>query len=100
MLSPFLFLGGQSALSNAIIGDAGLLIVSGLLALAIAAYGSGKHYLVRTYLGISYGLILVATPWIFGFADYSTALISGVVGTALILAGLYEVYQRAPENQA
>jgi hypothetical protein len=86
MLSPFLLLGGQSALSDATIGDAGLLIISGVLALTLAGYGSNKHFVVRTYLGVSYGLILVATPWILGFTDYATAWITGVVGMSVVLA--------------
>ena len=100
MLSPFLLLGGQNGLSNANTGDAGLLILSGLVALTIAGYGVNKHYLVRTYLGVSYGLILVAIPWIIGFTNVVTAWIAGVIGTALVLAAIYELYQRLPDHHS
>ncbi|WP_299603462.1 SPW repeat protein [uncultured Tateyamaria sp.] len=100
ILSPFMLLGGQSALSNALVGDAGLLILSGLLALTVAGYGHNKHYLVQTYLGVSYGLILVAAPWLFGFTEPVTAWNAGVVGTALVLAGLYVVFQKMPKHHA
>jgi len=100
MLSPFLLFGGQSALSNAVIGDAGLLILSGLLALTVAGYGFDKHYLVQTYLGVSYGLVLVAVPWVFGFTEPVTAWNSGVIGTVLVLAALYGVFQKMPVHHA
>lgn len=98
MLSPFLLLGGQEALSNANIGDAGLLILSGLVALTIAGYGFNKNSLVRTYLGVSYGFILVAMPWIFGFTNVVTAWIAGIIGTALVLAASYALFQRLPDR--
>ena len=100
MLSPFMLIGGQSALSNAVIGDAGLLIISGLLALTLAVYSFKKHYLIQTYLGVSYGLILVAAPWVFGFTQPMTAWNSGVVGTVLVLAALYEMFQKMPKHRA
>lgn len=100
ILSPFLFFGGQSALSNAVIGDAGLLVVSGLLALTIVGYGFSKHYLVQTYLGFSYGLILVAAPWMFGLTEITTAWNAGIVGTFLVLIALYELYQHLPKQHA
>ncbi|MEL6801376.1 MAG: SPW repeat protein, partial [Pseudomonadota bacterium] len=59
-----------------------------------------KHYLVQTYLGVSYGLILVAAPWLFGFTEPMTAWNAGVVGTALVLAGLYVVFQKMPKHHA
>ena len=98
MLSPFMLIGGQSALSNAAIGDAGLLIVSGLLALTLAGYSFKKHYLIQTYLAVSYGLILVAAPWVFGFTQPVTAWNAGFVGTVLVLAAIYEVFKRMPKN--
>jgi hypothetical protein len=100
ILSPFLLLGGQSALSNAVIGDAGLLILSGLLALTVAGYGFNKHYLVQAYLGVSYGLVLVAAPWLFGFTEPVTAWNSGVIGTVLVLVALYGVFQEMPKHPA
>jgi hypothetical protein len=100
MLSPFILLGGQSALSNAVIGDAGMLIISGLLALILAVYSFKKHYLIQTYLGVSYGLILLAAPWIFGFTEPMTAWNAGVVGTVLVLAVLYEVFQKMPKHHS
>lgn len=98
MLSPFMLIGGQSALSNAVIGDAGLLIVSGLLALTLAGYSFKKHYLIQTYLAVSYGLILMAAPWVFGFTQPVTAWNAGFVGTVLVLAAIYEVFKRMPKN--
>jgi hypothetical protein len=100
MLSPFILLGGQSALSNAVIGDAGLLIVSGVLALILAGYSFKRHYLIQTYLGVSYGLILVVAPWVFGFSEPVTAWNAGVVGAVLVLAALYEMFQKMPKNHA
>lgn len=100
ILSPFLLFGGQSALSDAAISDAGLLIVLGLLALTIAGYGFNKHYLVQTYLGISYGLILVAAPWMFGRTEIITTWNAGIVGTFLVLIALYELYQHLLKQHA
>jgi hypothetical protein len=100
MLSPFLILGGQSAFSNAVIGDAGLLMISGLLALTAAGYAFNKHYLVQAYLGFSFGLALVAAPWIAGFTEIITAWNAGFVGTVLVLVALYKVYQHMPEHHA
>jgi hypothetical protein len=100
MLSPFMLLGGQSDIGNALVGDAGLLIVSGLLALTLAGYGFKKHYLVQTYLGVSYGFILVAMPWVFGFTEPVTAWNAGLVGTVLVFAALYDVIHNMLKHHA
>ena len=62
LLSPFLLLGGQSALSNAVIGDAGTLMILGLLALLVAGYSFNRHELVRAYLGLALGLLVFSCP--------------------------------------
>jgi hypothetical protein len=100
ILSPFMLLRGKSAPSGAVMGDAGLLILSGLLALTVACHGFNKHYLVQAYLGVSYGLALLAAPWVFGFTEPVTAWNFGIVGMVLILAPLYEAFQKMPQLHA
>jgi uncharacterized membrane protein len=55
---------------------------------------------VQAYLGFSFGLALVAAPWIAGFTEIITAWNAGFVGTVLVLVALYKVYQHMPEHHA
>ena len=100
ILSPFLLLGGQSAFSNAVIGDAGTLMIMGLLALIVAGYSCSKHELVRACSGLALGLILVAAPWVVEFTETTAKLNAGIVGSVLALVALFEVYQHKPRHSA
>jgi len=100
ILSPFLLLGGQSAFSNAVIGDAGTLMIMGLLALIVVGYSFSKHELVRAYSGLALGLILVAAPWVVEFTETTAKLNAGIVGSVLALVALFEVYQHKPRHSA
>lgn len=100
LVSPYFMYQSETAFSETIVGDAGLLMVSGLIALAIAAYGYMQPYLVRIYLGVSFGLALIAVPWIVGSTEVKTAWSAGVIGTIWVLIALYELYQHMPEKRA
>lgn len=100
MLSPFLLLGGQSALSNAVIGDAGTLVIMGLLALILSGFSFSKHALARAYSGLALGLVLVAAPWVVEFTDSIATWNAGLVGTLLALVALYEGYQHRSGHHA
>ena len=99
IVSPLLLHSGETTFSKTIVGDAGLLMVSGLIALALAGYGFTQRYFVRAYLGISFGLVLVAAPWVMGFTETKTAWNAGVIGTIWVLFAVYELYQRIPEKR-
>ncbi|MEO3414937.1 SPW repeat protein [Roseovarius sp. CAU 1744] len=88
LLSPFLLLGGQSALSNAVIGEAGTLMILGLLALFVAGYSFNRNELVRAYLGLVLGLFVFAAPWIVEFAETVATWNARIVGTILALIAL------------
>jgi DMSO reductase anchor subunit len=100
ILSPFLLLGGQSALSNDVVGDAGFLMILGLLALITASYRFSKHDLMRTYLGFALGLVLVAALWFVEFTEAIATWNAGIVGTVLALVALYEAYQHISGHSA
>lgn len=93
ILSPFLLFGGQSALSNAVVGDAGTLMIAGLFSLVIASYSSSKHDLVRVFSGTVLGFILIAAPSAFGFSEIIATWNAGAVGAILVLVALYEAYR-------
>jgi hypothetical protein len=91
MLSPFLLLGGQSGFSDAAAGEAGILMILGLLALIMAGYSYSKHNLVRSNLGFALGLALVAAPWMAKFTDNIATLNAVIVGFILTLVAFLEL---------
>ena len=100
ILSPFLLFGGQSALSDAVVGDAGTLMIAGLLALVIASYSFSKYDMARAFFGMVLGLVLIAAPSAFGFTTIIATWNAGLVGTILALVALFEAYQHTSGQRA
>ena len=100
IVSPFLLLGEQSAISNAVVGDAGTLMILGLLALTLASYSFSKHNQVRVNLGLAFGLIVAAAPWLVEFTEAVATWNAVIVGTVLVLTALYEVINCKPEQSS
>ena len=100
LVSPFILLGGQSALSDAVVGDAGVLMIAGLLALAIAGYSGSGYSLVRAFAGMVLGLVLVAAPSAFEFNEIIATWNAKIVGTILVLVALYEANQHKSKRKS
>lgn len=60
LLSQFLLPHGATERGDALVGDPGLPVILGMIAWSVAAYGCNTHFLVQTYLGLSFGLKLAA----------------------------------------
>ena len=100
MLSPFLLFATHAANSDPIIGEASLMIVSGLLALVIAGYSCSRHNLMPPYLGLVLGLGLFIAPWLAEFADMLATWNAAVIGVILSVVAFLEFLhdQPAPSN--
>ena len=100
MLSPFLLFGTQAVTSSDVIGDAGLLIIAGMLALVIASFSFGKRDLVQAYLGLVLGVFLVAAPLVVEFSQSIAIWNACIIGVILALVALFELYQDRPRHHA
>ena len=100
MLSPFLLFAGEAANSDLIVGEAGLLIISGFLALVIAAYSCSRHNLMPPYLGLILGLGVFLAPWLAEFADRLVTWNAAVIGVILSVVAFFEFLhdQPSPSN--
>ncbi len=81
ILSPFLFLNGQSGYGNAVFGEAETLLIVGFVALLLAGLCYKKHDLLQVIAGLILGVTLVLSPLAIGFASNTLA------ATNVILAG-------------
>lgn len=90
MLSPFLLFAGQAAVRDLIIGEAGLMIISGLLALVIAGYGCTRHNLMPPYLGLVLGLGVFVAPWLAEITDVLVIWNATVIGGILSAVAFFE----------
>jgi hypothetical protein len=100
MLSPFLLFAGEAAKSDLFVGEAGLLMISGFLALVIAGYSCSRHNLMPPYLGLVLGLGVFLAPWLAEFADRLVTWNAAVIGVILSVVAFFEFLhdQPAPSN--
>lgn len=64
----------------------------GSLVLLLAIGGQSSHQTWETGLSAAIGLWLTATPWILGFADTPTALLSAVTaGSVMVALGVWSL---------
>ena len=100
MLSQFLLFAGQAVSSKLVIGEAGSMIIIGLLALVIAGYSYSRHNLMPPYLGLVLGLALIITPWLAEFVDILATWNAAVIGVILSVVAFFEFLhdQSAPSN--
>lgn len=75
IVSLFLLLGGEKSLMNARIGETGVLMLGGLLALWVACLNHVRQDLMQAIAGLTPGSSMIATrwrlvatkaPWLFG----------------------------------
>ena len=92
ILSLILLFGGQSAFGNGVIGDTGILMMTGLLALIVASYSSREHRLVQIFSGMVLGWVLIAIPLYIRFAEKILDLNAGIIGGIMVSVALYEGY--------
>ena len=97
MLSPFLLFSGQATSINFVFGEAGVMFISGLLALIVAGYSCSTHNLMPPYLGLVLGLGVATAPWLAEFADMITTWNAAVVGVILTGVAFFEFVQDQPE---
>lgn len=100
MLSPFLLFAGEAANSDLTIGESGLVILSGLLALVIAGYSFSRHNLMPPYLGLVLGIGVSIAPWLAEFEDILATWNAAVIGVIMAVVAFFEFLhdQSVPSN--
>jgi hypothetical protein len=98
MLSLFLIF-SQSALShNAVSKEAVTMMAFDLLALVIACFSYKWHRALKAGFGITLGILLLVSPWLFGFAGNAVATWNmGLVGLVVIVTALVALLRRQSE---
>lgn len=93
IVSPFLLLGGQASLMNARIGETGVLMLSGLVALWVACLNHPRQDLTQAMAGLVLGWSMIAAPSVLGLDESSVAVWNArVIGSVFVLSALFEVY--------
>lgn len=92
ILSPFLILGGQDSLMNARIGETGILMLGGLVALWVACLNHPRQDLMQAIAGLTLGALMIATPLLIGLNASSVAVWNAqMIGSVFVLSALLEI---------
>jgi hypothetical protein len=93
IVSPFLLLGGQASLTNTRIGETGILMLSGLVALWVACLNRLRQDLIQAMAGLTLGSVMIAAPQALGLNESSVAVWNAqVIGSMFVLSALLELY--------
>ncbi|AHD03256.1 hypothetical protein [Leisingera methylohalidivorans] len=92
-VSPFLLLGGRKSLMNARIGEAGVLMPGGLVALWVACLNHPLQDLMQAGAGLTLGSSMIAAPLALGLGESSMAVWNAQVsGSVFVLGAVLELY--------
>lgn len=93
IVSPFLLLGGEASLMNARIGETGVLMCGGLLALSVACLNRPRQDLMQAMAGLTLGLSMIAAPMVLELNANSVAVWNAQAsGSVFVLSALLELY--------
>ena len=92
IISPFLLLSDAANFGESVTRDTGIPMIAGMFALIIAGLSSSRHDLIRRFSGTVLGFVLIAAPWYLAFSEGISSWNAVIVGAALVLMALYEIY--------